>query len=496
MLENLKKTFSNSIIYSIGNLSTKIIGLILIPIYTQKLTTTDYGILGILEITSELLIAIFSFSLYSAFLRLYWDIGFKDKQKDMFFTTMAAIILVACLMFFGLYPFISKLSLFLLGNINYGHLIKLMLLSVSLKIIVRIPSTLMRVQEKSLFYTVANISRLLITLLSTIYFIIILNHKVEAIFEAQIIGQCFYLLFLLKYIIKNIKLKFNLNVLKAMMYYGFPLIFSSISGVLLTLGDRYCLRFLTQFSNVGIYNLGYKVANVLKVFFVSSVQLALPPMIFKMIDQPNCKRFYSKIMTYVALILIFLILIVSIFGKEAIKFVVANKDYWDAYKVIPILSFSILFLMLMYIATTGLTIMKKTKILAKLVIIVSIANIGLNLIMIPLLNIIGAAAATLISRIVLFIIVYHYAQKVYHISYEIKKIVTMIILGVVLYAISLLVGDLTLILRVSIKLILIISFPFLLYFTNFYEEIELLRIKQSWQKWRNPKNWKKYFGKK
>jgi len=491
MLDNLKKAFSKSIIYSIGNLSTKIVGLILIPIYTQKLTTADYGILGVLEITSELLIAVFSLSLHQAFLRLYWDKKFKDKKKDMFFTTIASIMIIACIMFIGLYPFISELSLFLLGDMDFSFLIKLMLLSVGLKIIMRIPSTLMRVQGRSSLYSIANISRLLIILSSTIYFIIGLNHKVEAIFEAQIIGQCFYFLFLLKYIIKNIKFKFNIPVLKEMLNYGFPLIFSSISGIILTLGDRYCLRFLTQFSNVGIYNLGYKVANILKVFFVSSIQLALPPMIFKMIDQPNCKRFYSKIMTYVALILSFFVLIVSMFGKEAIKFVVTNKDYWDAYKVIPILSLSTLFLMLMYISTTGLTIMKKTKILAKLVMIISAVNIGSNLLLIPIWNIIGAAAATLMSRILHFIIVYYYAQKVYHISYEIKKIITIIILGLALYTLSLFVTDLTLIFRVSIKIVLIISFPFLLYPLKFYEDIELLRINQAWQKWIDPGNWKK-----
>ncbi|KQC11056.1 MAG: hypothetical protein APR54_11355 [Candidatus Cloacimonas sp. SDB] len=491
MLNNLKKAVSNSFIYSIGNLSTKIVGIILIPIYTQKLTTADYGMLGVLEITSELLIALFSLSIYQSFLRLYWDKDFRDRQEEMFFTSLFVVIIIAILMFLGFYPFISRLSLLLLDNQDYGFLIKLMLLTVGLKIIVRIPSTLLRTQEKSVLYTIANISRLLVTLFATIYFIIYLNHKVEAIFEAQIIGQIFYLLFLLPFITRNIRLKFNLNILKSMLEYGFPLIFSSISGVLLTLGDRYCLRFMTNFSDVGIYNLGYKVANIIKVFFISSVQLALPPMVFQMIDQPNCKRFYSKIMTYTALALSIIILAISILGKEAIKFVVSNKAYWEAYKVVPLLSFSMLFLMLMYTATTGLTIMKRTKILAKLVVMMSVLNIALNILFIPFLNIIGASLATLISRILHFSIVYYYAQKIYRIPYELKKIITMILTGLGLFLLSLFVNDFSLIPRLAVKFILILSFPLVLYFLNFYEPIELLRLKQSWQKWSNPRKWKK-----
>jgi len=274
-----------------------------------------------------------------------------------------------------------------------------------------------------------------------------------------------------------------------MMDYCLPLIFSSVSGILLTLGDRYCLRYLTTFSEVGIYNLGYKVANVIKVFFISSVQLALPPMIFKMIDQPGSKRFYSKIMTYIAFGIMLLILGVSIYGREIIRVLAKNSSYWDAYIVIPILSMSMLFLMLKHVSTTGLTIKKRTAVLARMVVAVAILNIVLNLLLIPSLGIIGASLATLISRIAHFGIIYYLAQKAYKIPYELKKIIIVIVVGIVLYLLSLLTTDLVLIPRLGIKLILVILFPILLYPLGFYEEIELIRIKQAWQKLRNPGNW-------
>ena len=56
MLDNLKLTVKNSLIYSLGNVSLKITGLILIPIYTNPkyLSVEDYGILGMLEIVAQL----------------------------------------------------------------------------------------------------------------------------------------------------------------------------------------------------------------------------------------------------------------------------------------------------------------------------------------------------------------------------------------------------------------------------------------------------------
>jgi len=445
--------------------------------------------LGVLEVTADMLIAVFSLALYNAFIRLYWDDEYRNRQKEMFFTSLMTVAFVAVLMVLGFYPFLNRISVLLLGSSDYNSLIVLMLVSAGLKIILRIPSTLLRIREKAVLYTIANIARLIVILGVTIYLIIGLGHKVDAIFEAQIVGQCFYLIFLLPYIIKNIKLKFNFRILKGMMDYCLPLIFSSVSGILLTLGDRYCLRYLTTFSEVGIYNLGYKVANVIKVFFISSVQLALPPMIFKMIDQPGSKRFYSKIMTYIAFGIMLLILGVSIYGREIIRVLAKNSSYWDAYIVIPILSMSMLFLMLKHVSTTGLTIKKRTAVLARMVVAVAILNIVLNLLLIPSLGIIGASLATLISRIAHFGIIYYFAQKAYKIPYELKKIIIVIVVGIVLYLLSLLTTDLVLIPRLGIKLILVILFPILLYPLGFYEEIELIRIKQAWQKLQNPGNW-------
>jgi hypothetical protein len=48
----------------------------------------------------------------------------------------------------------------------------------------------------------------------------------------------------------------------------------------------------------------------------------------------------------------------------------------------------------------------------------------------------------------------------------------------------------------GIKIVLVALFPVLLYFWNFYEEIELVKLKEIWIKWRKPSAWKKQLKKK
>lgn len=492
MLKNIKVTLKNSIIYSVGNMSSKIIGLILLPIYAKHLTISEYGILGIIEISTQLLINIFGLSLSQAFFRWYWDIELRDKQKSIFFTSLFFLILIAMFMFLGFSSISNNISLLLFGKINYSYLLQIMIVSAGLQIIAIMPLTLMRLQEKPILYTFTNIIKLIIGLVFTIYFIVSLNKKVVGIYEAQIISYLFFFVISSKFIWNNIKLKLELRVLKDMLSFSLPLVFASISGVILSIADRFCLKFLGNLSEVGIYSLGYKIANTIKIFVITSVQLALTPMIYKMMDKPDNKRFYSKVMTYFTFGVIICVLGMSLFGREMIKFLARNKDYWESYKIIPIISFAILFGMLKDTSLIGLNIAKKTKIVALIITLISVFNIIVNIILIPYFQYIGAAVATLLSQIMFFIVIYLYAQRHYPIPYEIEKITKMIFISIFLVGISFLTSDLSLFLRLFTKFLLLLSFPVILFFLNFYEKIELLRLKQGWLKLCNPKKWSKY----
>jgi len=490
MFKNIKIATKDTFVYSLGNISTKIIGLVLLPLYTDKLSVAEYGVLGTVEITIQVLIAAFSFSLQQALSRWYWDKRYKDKQKSIFFTTLIATSIGILSMILLLLPFSNKLSLALLDSTEYSYLFKIMLISAGFQILSRLMLILMRLQRKPLLYSFSNIFKLIITLGLTIYFIVGLKHGVEGIVEAQIIGFFFMLLINVKYLINNIYLSFERAILKEMLHFSYPLAISAVGGVLLTVTDKYAVRYIGGMEDMGLYNLGFKVANVLKVFVINSVFSAIGPLRYKMMDRPDNKRFYSKLMTYTTYGFIILLLGLSLFSKEAIRVLATNPDYWNAYQIVPILCFAQLFELLRRNANFGLIVEKKTKIISGVMISISILNIGLNILFITYLGTIGAAIALLVAQIIFFTLIYKFSQKYFYIPYEIKKVFLMVLLALIIVTSSFLwINSMYLIPRLIIKSMLIILFPFILYFFKFYEQVELYRIKGAWQKWKNPKKW-------
>jgi len=491
MIKKIKLAVKNSFIFSFGNIAPKIIGLLLLPIITDRLDIAEYGGLGIAEATTQVLIAVFSLGLYQAFNRWYWDKNYKNKQKSMFFTVLIFVIFTSILMIFSFSFFLKPISILLFDTPDFTYLLMLMLVTAGLQIITQIPATLMKLQQKPVLFSVSNLFRFIFNLIFTILFIVVLDKKIIGIYEGILAGNIIYLLIIWGYIVKNIEFKFEYKILKEMLNFSYPLILSSIGGVLLTYIDRYSLKALSEFSEIGLYAFGYKIANTIKVFIVKSAQLALSPMKYKMMDDKDNKRFYQKSTTYLIFFVTFCVVGLSLFSMEAIKFLATKHDYWDAYIIVPLISFSIIFIALRDSIGIGLNIAKKTKILASILVGMAVMNLILNIILIPYFGSYGAAFATLITHFIFFIVHYKFSQKYYFVPYEINKIIKIIILSGLIVGVSFVSVEWKLIYRLLFKMLLLFSFPIGLYYLKFYDDVELYRIKGAWNKWKNPLRWKK-----
>jgi Na+-driven multidrug efflux pump len=138
------------------------------------------------------------------------------------------------------------------------------------------------------------------------------------------------------------------------------------------------------------------------------------------------------------------------------------------------------------IAVYALHIARKAKIIGTIVIVTTIVSLGLNLLLIPVWDVTGCAVATLLSQLFYVALVLFYAQKNYSIPYEYRKLAMLFLTGVLLSFSALLLNNMGVFPRVSLKIIVFAGFPFLLYILRFYEEAEIMAIRGFIRKWGNP----------
>jgi O-antigen/teichoic acid export membrane protein len=490
MLRSIKISFKDTIIYGLGNIAVKVVGLVLIPIFTDKkyFPIDDFGVLGMLEATGLILTAALASGLPQSLTRWYWDTDHKANQKGIFFMSVTSQIVITVIFCLLLIPLSRTISQIIFSKPEWSKVIILIIIASGIQSINNLINTLMRLQSKSVLYSVTNLIKLFTVLSLTIYFIIPKRMGLEGIYLAQVIGNGLIVLILAGYTIRNSRIFFDKNIFRSMNVYGFPLLLANISAALLTVVDKYSLNSMTILKSVALYTMATKVTSVIKLVFADSIKLAIGPMMIKRMNDPDNKRFYSKVLLYTSYVMMFAIIGISLFSFEAIKIISGSKEFWGSVVIIPVLALSVFFVNMRDVTVYGLHLTKKTRIIGIIVFFTTLISIILNILLIPVWDITGAAMATLLSQFFYWLVCYYFSQKAFFVPYEIRKITVLFLTGAAISFSCLLINKMDLLPRLLIKTGCFVSFPFILYLFNFYEPVELQAIRGFFSKWSNIKN--------
>ena len=491
MLKRLKFTAKSTLIYSIGSIGIKFIGLILLPLYTDKLTTDQYGMWSLLEVTGQLFLMIVGIRMSTAMLRFYASEKEKKTRSKIVFTAFFTTFFCIALFNLVAQPFTEKFSELFFDTPEFKRYFFLMILWISTETFNLLALDLLRVKEKPALYTIVTLVKFTAVLLFIIYFIAVRGLGIEGIILGQLLGSGLLLLMTTPFVIREMRWELDKKLLFEMVKYGLPLVISGIATYVLTVGDRYLIKYFLDYHDVGVYSLSYKISNFIKIVFVQAFQLGFLPIAFNLFNQPGSKRFFSKIFTYYAFIIFWGGMALSIFAKEIVYTFSSSADYYDAAVFIPYLTLAIAFFGIQSFFLIGIHYSKKTHFIAIITSIVLVVNIALNILLIPRLGLYGAAITYIFSGVIMSVIYYYQSQKYYTVNYELKKVFIILFLAIGLFVVSTFFNESALLIRLLVKVSIIVLFPFILYLLNFYEPVEIERIIMIWRRWRNPKNWYK-----
>jgi len=488
MFKDLRNVTKHSSVYFLGNFISKIIGIILLPLYTKVILVEAYGIYSIFEVTIQFGQSILHFGIPNAIFRWLNLEEYKNKRGSIIFTSQLFLLGITCIIILLAFIFKNNLSILCFQTIEYELFFPVIAIILGLSLLLKIPLALIRIEEKSLLYISITISRFILQLVFTIYFVAILKIGIIGIFYGQLIGEIVAVIGLLIYMINKVCLRFEYKILKDMISFGFPLTFSDLSNRILNMGDRYILGFLTNVSVVGVYSLGYKLANLIDTLIINSFRTAFIPIAWKKFKEHNAKRFYAKLLIYYTFIVFWISLFIAVYAKGIIHTLALNKSYWDASNIVAIVVLAIAVKGTSSIIKMGLQFTKKTKLIAYIVLSAAALNIILNFLLIPLTGMYGAAFSTLISFLYIAFVTYFVSNKYYPITFEWIRLLKILFTSLLLYFISYLLNPLSFIWRIVLKFVLLCTYPIILYLICFFQKQEISRIKGAWKKWKSIKN--------
>jgi len=221
--------------------------------------------------------------------------------------------------------------------------------------------------------------------------------------------------------------------LKHKLYsFGFPILLTTIGTMLISHSDTLILTYFRPLEEVGLYNVALPLAMALWLA-VSSINAVILPMSSEMWARGHKKSLQTGIASlyrYILLALIPASLLLLTFPEIIITLLFAQK-YAAAADALRILTFGGLLGSLALLNNSVLSGIGKPKIVSKIMSTAVIVNIVLNIGLIPIYGIIGAASATTISYILMFIASLYYIEKVIYVGIPAKFWIKMILNGII-----------------------------------------------------------------
>lgn len=408
-----KKLMKDTAIYAFGNLFSKLIGFILLPLYTSYLTVSDYGFWDIVTTTITLLIPIIIYQLNDALYRYLLDkIDFENKCKII--TTAILIIIRNILFFISLYIFLA-----IFFDIKYKILI---LIQICISCIYEPCLQITRGLNKNILYAYAGIINTFITLSLNVLFIKYLNLGLTSLFLSGIIGASVTLIFIIfsTNIYKYIKLNYYSKELKkTLIKYSLPLIPNVVSWWIMNLSDRYIINITLGTEANGLYAISNKLPTII-FLFNSIFYLAWQESAILSYENHDRNEYYSKMFnTYMRFLLTSAILLLA-FTKIVFK-VMINTNFYEAINYIPFLYLGTVFSAFSSFYGTGYHSAKDTKGAFTTSIYGATVNILVNILFIHLIGIQAASISTMMAFLTMWLFRMRQTKKYFCIKID-KKI--------------------------------------------------------------------------
>lgn len=418
-----KKVFKNSIFYMIASFLPAIVGFLMLPIYSKYLTPDDYGVVALVLSLQAFLPLIMTLQIHSSISRFYFD--YKDNKiklrtfiSTLVFSTFLLSTIILSLLLFNYKEIISFLFP---KTVGFNNLFLLGILTAYIAVFNSIFIALIRVQQKAKLFMKASISLFFISLFINILEVIIYERGAYGVVEAALITVIFSFFIYVFFVKELFILQFNFNMVLDPLKYSIPLIPHSLSGLIFMYSDRIILERYVTLSVIGLYMFSDKVAMIFKIL-VNEFNSAFSPFFNEKSKQSKIEAI--KEVQNISLIFIYittmLIVLVALFSVELVYFLLDEK-YFDTWIMIPLLSSAYVFRSLYCFSSSGLFFEKQTSKVAIITIISGLANIGLNLWLIPIYGVMVAIYTTIFSFFLTFVMAELISYNVYYLQLNMKK---------------------------------------------------------------------------
>ena len=433
-MNKYKTLASNTALISLGTIGSKLLVFFMVRFYTGYLTTAEFGTADIITQTCNLLLPIISLGITNGVFRFAID---SNHDKKSVFSSGLYTITLGGLLFLIIGPILS------LSSQMQGYLWLVVLYTMA-SCYHSLCAQFIRAKNKTAFFAVQGIINTALVIVFNILFL--------AVFEFGIIGYVLsvaladgltsLIIFAKEKLWREIIAKPNKSTLKQMLIFSIPMIPATIFWWVTSVSDRYMVTYFLGEAENGIYAVSNKLPTVLTLIstvFMQAWQFSA------ISESENDKKehieFYGKVWASFQSVMFLAGSAITALSVPLIK-ILTTESFYSAWKFVPMLSLAMIFSAFANFMGSVYVVEKRSKNSFLTTMVGAVLNIALNFLLIPRIGSQGAAIATFVSYIAVFIIRTYDAKKyipfkIHFVTVSINCLIVLLQIGYMLFGLPL-----------------------------------------------------------
>ena len=373
-----------------------------IPVYTRVLTPADYGIVGYLQVFLQIATVIVAFGAHGAQTRYYYE-NSADAQMMGRFAFTINLVPAAFALFVGLpIALLGSILNWTIGSANipfYPYMV-LTLWTVVLEVLANNAVSWYRARQQFTAAMVLQVARFLSITGFTLLLILGFDLGALGRIGGMAAGMTIFVLLSFTGYTRHFVWRPSREALRYAAAFGAPIVVHLLAGNIHNAIDRIILERYVGLDDLGIYTLAFTIGHTLNMFIMAFNQ-AYQPSYYQLMSSDRQDKDKQVVKTFKAwLVLVTVIASVGIlFGGPFLR-VFAGPRFVGTIDVFPWIILAVFMGGFYFFFSTPIFYFKKTKYLPAMTGTSAVVNIGLNLWLIPIWGIVGAAIATVVSNVV------------------------------------------------------------------------------------------------
>ena len=426
---------SHTATYAVGSIARRLVGFVMLPIYTRYLTPADYGVIGLLAFSMAVFEPIFGARLGRAIPKFYLETDDAHTKRAVIWGALGLTGAVSAITMFGIMGFRHSAAAFLFGSQVYALALGLFAVNLLSQPIEQTGLSYMRLQGRSRLVLVFSLAKLALQLGLNLLLVVYWRGGVTGVVESGIISSTLTAIVVTVYVAMNERPAFDWQLTRRMLSFCWPLWLSGIAGLYIGSSGAMYLRVLDSLSDVGRLELGLKLASTVGVLLWAPFSQHWEPMSFRYYHTVNGERKFQVAFTALAAVMIAGGLGVSIFAEPVIR-VMAARPFQAAAGIVPVLVLGFVLNRLSTFFNFSFVVTGHTKIHTLCQYATAAVITVAYLLLVPRLGLMGAAYAQLIGYAAGFGLMRLLSRRYYDPGYRFVPFMAFLWIAALAYGVS------------------------------------------------------------